>query len=128
RSCALANANINRPPRPHARCNMHPDKGRTVVPAVQEYPLAVPEPTEAEASAVFEEVTPLNAAMSEVALDVAIPIAANDITIAVPIGVEEAPIGIVQSLTIGKLGPVLTIVQAVAFRKAVVELLPAGLG
>src|SRR5262249_10801702 len=91
---------------------MHPDKGRTVVPAVQEYPLAVPEPTEAEASAVFEEVTPLNAAMSEVALDVAIPIAANDITIAVPIAVEEASIAVFQ---------------LIALRKAIVELRPASL-
>src|SRR5215471_7286714 len=63
RACTLADADVDRPPRPHARCNVHPDKGRTVVPAVQKYPLAVPEPTEAEASAVFEEVAPLDAAM-----------------------------------------------------------------
>ena len=85
RSCTLADADVDRPPRPHARCNVHPDKGRTVIPAVQEYPLAVPEPTEAEVSAVFEEVAPLDAAMPEVALDVSIPITANHITIAISI-------------------------------------------
>ena len=113
RACTLADADVDRPPRPHARCNAHPDKGRTVVPAVQEYPLAVPEPTEAEASAVFEEVAPLDAAMPEVALDVSISIAANHITIAVPISVEEAPIAVVQLITL---------------RKAIVELRPASLG
>src|SRR5262249_16572473 len=46
-------------------------------------------------------------------LDVAIPIAANDITIAVPISVEEAPIAVVQ---------------LIALRKAIVELRPASLG
>ena len=113
RACTLADADVDRPPQPHARCNVHPNKGRTVVPAVQEYPLAVPEPTEAEASAVFEEVAPLDAAMPEVALDVLISIAANQITIAVPISVEEAPIAVVQ---------------LIALQKAIVELRPASLG
>jgi len=84
RACTLADADVDRPPQPHARCNVHPNKGRT-----------------------------LDAAMPEVALDVLISIAANQITIAVPISVEEAPIAVVQ---------------LIALQKAIVELRPASLG
>lgn len=63
----LADADVNRGPRPSSRRDVHPRVSRAVAPGVQEHPFAVKEATETEMPAVFEEVAAHDAATIEIA-------------------------------------------------------------
>jgi hypothetical protein len=67
----LADADINRPPRPHSRSHVDPRPCGAVIPGVQEHPFAVKETAEAEMASMFEEVAADDAAMSEIAINIA---------------------------------------------------------
>src|SRR5438045_3290119 len=70
----LADANINRSPRPSSRRDMDPRPGGTVIPVAQENPFAMKEATETEMAAVFEKVAAHNAAV--VSIEIVVPIGA----------------------------------------------------
>ena len=78
-SARLADADIDRPPRPHAGRDVDPRKCRAVIPGVQEHPCAVEETAETEVSAMFEEVAAHDAAMVKVV------VAFVPVTIEVPV-------------------------------------------
>ena len=53
----LADANVDRTPRPRARPDVDPGPSRTAIPGGQVHPFVIPEPAEAEMASVLEEVT-----------------------------------------------------------------------
>jgi hypothetical protein len=71
----LANADVNRTPRPHSRSDVDPCPGRAVIKAGQEHELAVEETAEVEVPPVFEKVATNDTAMAEI--DIAITLMTN---------------------------------------------------
>ena len=90
----LADADVNRSPRPSPRRDVDPRPGGAVVPGGQEHPIAVEEAAEAEMPSVFEEVAANDAATLKIAAAFEIP---ATIEIAIPIGaVEQAPVAVFE--------------------------------
>jgi hypothetical protein len=86
RRSGLADADINRSPRPNSRRDVDPSPGGTAIPIGQEYPVTMEEAAEAEVSAVFEEVA-AHDPMVVVTIEIAVPIdSVVTIKIVVPIG------------------------------------------
>jgi hypothetical protein len=86
----LADADINRPPRPYSRSDMHPRPGSTVIKVIQEHKFAVEETAEAEVPVVYEKVAAHDAAMTEIHIVVAIKIASNRVGTVEPAAINIA--------------------------------------
>jgi hypothetical protein len=88
----LADADINRSPRPSSGRDVDPRPGGAVIKAIQEHHLPVEEPTETEMASVFEEVAAYDPATLEVAVT---------IEIAIPFGsVEQTPVAVAKAVAI----------------------------